>query len=226
MLTNITVGGQTVGIVTFPNVPLRSVEWSFKDAVATNISPFTGQTQTYIWPGADTWCPFNHPGVMTYPPLVQSQADSVLAALMECRGMANPFLLGDPIKTFPAGTVDSKSKPVLDNSVAGTNIAGQTILRTKGWKPSQHRLLVPGDNLQLGYRLHKVIDPVTSDASGNAVINIWPSLREANPNVAGVALPIILNHPRGLFRLATNDRTWSVSVSRHTSVSYQVSEWR
>ena len=221
------VNGQTVQTVALPAWPgLRSLEMTIHDAVAANISPFTGQVQTYTWPGADTWCPQNKPGVATLPVLQRADADAWIAFLMACRGMANPFLLGDPLKTSPAGALQG-SEPLYDNSVTGTNLTAQTALYTKGWTPSKFRLLHGGDYLQIGFRLHRVVFDVDSDVNGKAVLTVWPSLREPAPaDVAGVAQPLILKNPRGLFRLATNDRTWSLQIGMLTSLSFQIMEYR
>jgi hypothetical protein len=100
--------------------------------------------------------------------------------------------------------------PNLVQSLPGTQIA------------SKVGLLLPGDYLQVGYRLHRVLDIVNSDSSGNAVISVWPSLRE----VPAASAPIILNNPMGLFRLATNKRTWSTDATRLTRLSIPLMEYR
>jgi hypothetical protein len=93
---------------------------------------------------------------------------------------------------------------------------------TRGWKPNAFGLLLAGDYLQHGYRLHRVLDRVNSDFAGNAVIPVWPSIREAPSD----GDPIILNNPVGLFRLATNKRTWSVDYTFLTRMSFPIQEYR
>jgi hypothetical protein len=101
-------------------------------------------------------------------------------------------------------------------------LASATILRTTGWTPNAVGLLLPGDYIQLGVRLHKSVVTVSADALGNADIEIWPSLREAvAPNV-----PIITDHCVGLFRLAENKRTWSVSETKTYGISFKATEAR
>jgi hypothetical protein len=371
--------------VALPTSPgLRSVEFNMNDAVATVTSPFTGQTQTQVWPGADSIS-----GTITLPPMNQAQAGNWIACLGELRGMANGFLLGDPMCSSPTGsgagvpivdmgvananylyqsqgigllspwTTDSQwasitttsapdgglsasacvtsadptdayivqqvnnngmmvgwtmtfsvylrspagpttvniylndavgdtatvcavttawqrfyvtrtiqsiasvlvqiggggsvstpnftldvawavlqegSVPIPNDgtfgyygehtgttlSVTSSNTTGSTTLATRGWLPNQFRLLMPGDCLQVGYRLHRVLDVVNSDENGMAQISIWPSLREVPTD--GEA--IILNNPKGLFRLATNKRTWSSDYTRLTNLSFQILEFR
>jgi hypothetical protein len=217
MLQSITVNGNAVSIVVLPSAPgLRSVEFDFEDAVASNVSPFTGQTQTQEWFGADKWS-----GMATLPPLSQCQADQWISALMECRGIAIPFLMGDPLKTSPAGNLQG-SVPLIDNSVSGCNQTGAQLLNTKGWAASAFRLLLPGDYVQVGYRLHRNLDVVNSDASGKATLSLWPSLREGPVDSTAV----ILNNPQGLFRRADNKRTWSADITRLSRLSFPFAEYR
>lgn len=157
-------------------------------------------------------------GTCTFPPMTQAQADPWLAALMQCQGMLNAFQLGDPMKASPRGT--PLGTPVVNGSIA--MVAGGIVLYSQGWTPSQTNLLLPGDYLQVGYRLHRVLDVVTSDSSGKAPINIWPSLRE----VPAGNEPIITTNPLGLFRLASNKGTWSSDYSKLTRLSFQISEYR
>lgn len=189
------------------------MEFSVTDAVSIVTSPFTGQTQAQQWPGADAWS-----GTMTFPELTQDQADEYISFLMQCRGMAIPFLLGDPTKRKPRGLVSGV--PTVDGSV--TMSAGGQVLSTAGWTPNKFRLLLPGDYMQVGYRLHRCIDVVNSDASGKAAINIWPSLRE----VPIGSEAIILNNAQGLFRLASNKRTWSADATFLSRLSFPVMEYR
>jgi len=194
---------------------LAAIEVSMTDAVSLVSSPFTGQTQAQQWPGADAWS-----GTLTLPPLTQDEADIWTSFLAELRGMANAFFLGDPMKRNPKG--NAVGLPVVDMSVTGTNIAGTQTLYTRGWTANSFGLLLTGDYLQVGNRLHKVLDRINSDATGKAQIPIWPSLRELPTD--GEA--IILNNPKGLFRLASNKRTWSSSADLTTHISFQIQEFR
>ena len=215
MIQQITVAGQSVNIVVLPTSPgFREVEWSTSDAVAVNRSPFTGVTQTYTWPGAD-----ERSGTMTLPKLTTTQAGPWEAALMQCRGMSLPFLMGDPLHQKPLGNLQG-SIPLVDNTAS--NQAGMTTLATKGWTPNKFRLLLPGDLVQVGYRLHTNLDAVNSDANGKAVLNLWPSLREIPIDASA----LILNKPMGLFRRANNKQAWSSTLGRLTSLSFQIVEWR
>jgi hypothetical protein len=214
MISLISLNGNTVSVVSLPASPgLQSLDFNFTTAVAAVTSVFTGKVQTQQWPGADMWS-----GTCTLPPLTQIQADEWISALMQMQGMTNACQLGDPLKTSPRGIVHGT--PVVDGSIAV--VAGGITLPTMGWTPSQINLLLPGDYLQVGYRLHRVLDAVISDSSGKAAINIWPSLRE----VPTGGEPIITSNPVGLFRLATNKGTWSSDFTKLTRLSFQISEFR
>jgi hypothetical protein len=216
LISTITLNGNTVSVVSVPAKPgLRSVQYSAADAVAIVSSPFTGQTQAQQWPGADMWM-----WTVTLPPLTAAQADDWVSMLLEMRGMANALQQGDPMHVSPRGAAIGAGVPVVNGGV--TVVAGGQTLYTRAWAANKARVLVPGDHLQVGYRLHRVIDPVNTDGSGHAPINIWPSLREVPTD----GEPIVLNNPRGLFRLATNKRDWSADMTRLTRLSFPIMEYR
>lgn len=214
MISLISLNGNTVSVVSLPASPgFQSVEFDFTTSVASVRSIFTGQMQTQQWPGADLWT-----GTATLPPLTQAQFDPWKAALMQCQGMSNAIQLGDPMKATPRG--NPQGTPVVSTSAA--MVAGQITLPTQGWTPSTGNLLLPGDLIQIGYRLHVVLDEVISDANGDATLNAWPSLREIP--VGGET--VTTSNCVGLFRLAANSGTWSTDYTRLTSLSFKFQEFR
>lgn len=169
--STITVAGQSVTLVSFPTAAgPKAVEWSLDDSVGMVRSVFTGQAQAQKWPGADLLS-----GTVTLAPRSQVEADDWIAFLMQLRGMANAFQLADPLQPKPRGSLSGL--PVVDNS-GGANLAGSELLATKGWTANAQGVLLRGDWIQLGYRLHRVLDNVDADGSGNATFPIWPTLRE------------------------------------------------
>ena len=180
-------------IVAFPASPgLKSLKLINVDAVSKSVSPFTGTTQVQVWPGGDYWM-----GSFEVPRMTAAQAAVWSAWQMELRGMANVFMLGDPLYKHPSGV--AKGTPVIN----GAHAAMLTTISTKGWKAGTYRQLLPGDYIQIGYRLHRVLEQANSDANGNTSFAIWPSLREPLSD----RTTIILNAPKGLFRLASNSRS-------------------
>ena len=212
----ITVGGLSVNLVSLPaKLAMRSVEFSFSDAVGIVLSQFTGQVQAQEWPGADAW------GVTVgMAPLTQAEADDWKATLMQMRGMANAIQLGDPMRPTPNGSV--AGSPEIDNTVVSGNAAMTQTLGTKGWTASSTGVLLRGDYIQVGYRLHVVLDTVNSDSSGKATIPIWPSLREIPTDSSA----LVTSNCTGLFRRAVNKGTWGADVTRLTRLSVQLMEYR
>lgn len=174
--STITVGGQSITLVSTPSKPgLRSVEFDYADAVGTVPSKFTGQVQAQKWLGADMLS-----GTMTLPPLTQVEADDWIAFLMQLRGMANAFQIGDPLQPNARGS--GAGAPVVDNTVPGGNAAGSEFLGTQGWTANATGVLLRGDWIQVGYRRYRVMDDVNADGSGKAIFEIWPVLREVPDN--------------------------------------------
>jgi hypothetical protein len=208
--------GSTYTLVQLPSYPGLS-QWSIAliDSVAQVQSPFVpGQTQTQAWPGADAWSI-----QFTTPKMSRWTAAAWRGFLSELRGTQNVFQIGDPYATTPLG--QPSGAPVC-NTTGTNNLTSATSLVTEGWTPSTFGLLLAGDYIQLGYRLHQVCEPVNSDSGGNATISIWPSLRESPAN--GTAL--ILTNTVGLFRLADNKRTWHSDYTSLTQISINAVEAR
>jgi hypothetical protein len=210
-----------VTLVSMPQLPgeqnplgLRSVQFGASDAVAIVSSPFTGQTQRQQWLGADMLT-----AKCALMPLYSSEAAQWKSWLMAMRGMANAVQLGDPDAQAPKGIASSRTGvPVCNTggSPSTVNIAGSQTLQVRGFAPNLFRLLDPGDAIQVGYRMYYVVDePVNSNSSGDATINIWPTLREQPPD--GTA--VILNQPKALFGLASNMRNWSLRPPRITDIT-------
>lgn len=217
MTSTITVGGGPVTLVALPKYPApRRVQFDMQDSVAVVKSIFTGQTQAQQWPGADS-VSVN----VDMPPLTADQARPWKAFLMQLRGQACALQLEDPNARHSQGLPGS-SVPLVNGAVSTDNAAMAQTLVTKGWVPSSFRLLLPYDALQIGYRFHYVLNQVDSDASGNATLAIFPSLREQPAD----GTPIILNRPKGLFRLAQNKRGWSDDYTRITTISFDLTEYR
>lgn len=197
-----------------PTIPgFRSVEFSIADTVASVTSPFSQQSTFQSWAGGDIWT-----GVATLPKMTRVQAAQWIAFLMALRGQANCFLIGDPNMAIPQGL--PKGAPVVDGTIGTNNLAMSSVLVTKGWVPNTVRLLEPGDSIQIGNRMHTLLKRVDSDGSGAATLQFYPSLREQPANNT----PIITHGCKGLFRLASNKRTWSVDQTRLYGLSFQIVE--
>jgi hypothetical protein len=214
LITSITVAGQSVNLAVFPACPgIRTYNLDMTDSVALSRSPFTGQGQRQQWLGADMWT-----GTLNPPRLDCTDGPAWKSFLAELRGIANAFMIGDPLYTGPQG--NPLGAPAIPGTV--TDVAGNQAVHTVGWQASAFGLLLPGDYLQIGYRLHLVCGTINSDGSGNALIPIWPSLRE----VPTASAPIILDNPQGLFSLSKNKRGWSGDYERFIETSIPIMEYR
>lgn len=90
-------------------------------------------------------------------------------------------LLGVPMDRF--GSPDGS--PQLDGTQSGETV------QTTGWAADTEGLLLPGEYVQVGTRLHHVQEQVDSDASGNAEVVVWPPV-EADANAV-----IAYDSPKG-----------------------------
>jgi hypothetical protein len=185
------------------------------DAVGITSSPFTMMAQVQRWPGADYW-----KAEVSLPQMSRANAAAWIAWLGALRGKANVFQLSDKFAKAPQG--NPLGTPVIDNGANSGNQAMSTSIATRGWTAGQWGLLLPGDYIQIGYRLHVALEQVNSDSNGKSVFQIWPSLREQP--VDGSSL--ILNSAAGIFRLDDNARKYSISQARTWGISFKCNEAR
>jgi hypothetical protein len=184
-----------------------TMEFTAIDTVAVSISPFTGQQQVYDWQASYL------EASVSMPALTGPQAQNWIAFLMALHGQANVFQLGDPLAVSPQGS--GLGTPLVDG-------AGQTgySIALKGWTPSAAGVLLPGDWIQIGYRIYRTMVAADADGTGNLVLSIWPQLRESPPD----STVVILNNTQGLWRLKENARKWSLTASRTYGMSFDIIE--
>lgn len=151
---------------------------------------------------------------VTLPQMERADAEQWISFLLKLNGREGTFLLGDLAAKTPRGTAGGTP---LTN---GSHAAQVSSLITDGWTVSS-AVLKQGDYIQIGQRLYKVLDDVTSDGSGNATFDIWPRLREAVANNS----TIITSNCVGLFRLAeSNYQILSAGADKIYSVSFGAEE--
>jgi hypothetical protein len=215
-MSTITLGPNTYTLIPLPSSPgFSGISVSMMDAVANVPSPFVpSQQQTQIWPGADAWSL-----KLSLPKMHRKFAGAWLGFLAGMRGMQNVVQLGDPLGADPQGKAEGA--PVCATS-GSNNALNATTLVTRGWVANVFGQLQPGDYLQIGSRLHQAVAQVNSDGSGNASISVWPSLREVPAD--GTAIKLV--NCQGVFRLASNLRTWHADATQLYQVSFQFTEVR
>jgi len=184
--------------VNFPaSIGVSSINIRAKTVVGVSSSPFTGQQQVYKHQG-QWW-----EAEVSLPPMKRDEAEQVVAFLIKMNGQYGTFLMGDFLSTAPRGV--GTGTPLVN----GASQAGDELV-TDGWTVSTTGILKAGDWIQLGSAststLHKVLDDVTSDASGNATLNIFPNLR-SSPDDNAI---ITISSPKGRWRLASNETDYAI----------------
>lgn len=206
-------------VIPMPSSPgMRNITLIQSDSVGENESPFTKQAQEQRWAGADWWM-----AKIQWPPMRLDEFSAWEAWLGALRGKANVFRMGNPLRTAPRGSGSISGTSASCVASSSENQAGATYIYTQGWTASAAGVLLPGDYIQIGERLHFVagVSSVDADSSGDATIEIWPSLRES---ASGVALK--LTNCTGMWRLGSNDRQYSADVARLFGLSLDVKEAR
>jgi len=142
---------------------------------------------------------------VTLPPMNRDDAEAWVAFLMSLKGRAGSFLLHDPSAKSARGTATSATitGAVGDDSVS-VNMTGT---------------LKAGDYIQLGSASNATLHKVLQDKSGSGTLEIWPKLRQARTSVSAV-----LVDASGVFRLASNETSWSVNDASFFGISFGATE--
>lgn len=190
---------------------LAKVRISANNIVGISQSPFTAKQQVYKYTG-QFW-----EAEITLPPMKRSDAEYWISFLLKLNGSYGTFLLGDPNGVTARGV--ATGTPL----VKGASQTGNQLI-TDGWTTSTTGILKAGDYIQLGAassaRLHKVLDDVNSDSSGNATLTIWPDLRSAPSDNAA----IIVSGAKGVFRLSTGQQDWNVNEASIYGMTFPARE--
>lgn len=179
-----------------------SIEFTAIDTVAVAESPFTGQQQVQNWNAGRLELS------VQMPPLTHAHAQDWIAWLMGLKGAAGVFQVGDPLGTAPRGT---GAGTII---VSGAGQSGYTLNVSGGSGPG---VLLPGDWLQIGYRLYRNLGTYNG---GSAALSIWPQIRESPLDSAA----IIVRNTQGLFRLKGNQRKWSITEARVYGIQFECRE--
>jgi hypothetical protein len=185
---------------------------TLRSVVSRTVSPYTLQEQAFKWAG-EQWTI----DVQLAPIKGRENAAKWQAFGLSLQGGFGYFLMGDPLGKQPRG------------SAGGTplvNGAGQTgdTLQTDGWPVSTAGILLAGDYIQIGTgieaQLYMILEDANSDSGGNSILRISPSLRGSPSDNAA----IITSNPQGLFRMNSNDFSWSVAPGQIYTFSFRAVE--
>ena len=215
--------GNGSDLIPLPLHPVyREITWGATDTQSANISPYTKTQQTLVWPGADYLsCS------LTLPELTKAQANYWLAALQQLRGGLHAFQVGDPFYTGPQhperlAHQTGNANILMTDSTLTPNTAGSNFLGLNGLPANVPNVLTPGDYIQVGYRLHRVLSSPTSNSVGQTSVEVYPSLRQTyNTNtIVDIAYPV------GIFRRADNSLSWTQDTNGTTTLSFKAVEFR
>jgi hypothetical protein len=201
--------------LTLPTVSgIRSINLRARNVVGISQSPFTLKQQVIAHSGQQ-W-----EADISLPPMTRDEGEDWVSFLVKLKGQQGTFLLGDPSGATPRGSAATTAgTPVV-------NGAGQTgsSLTIDGLPVSVSGYLKAGDYIQLGTAssstLHKVLNDVTTSASGEASFDIYPSIRTAPADGSSVTV----SNAKGVFRLSSNETSWSISEVELFGISFSAVE--
>lgn len=185
--------------LTMPTKCPMSVEFHAIDAVAMDQSPFDFSQSVHHW-GGEMWT-----ADITLPPMERAVAEDWNAFLLNLRGQYGTFLMGDPRGKNARGTATSAT------------ITGA--IRSSSLSVTMTGTLLAGDYIQLGTGLDATLHKVTQDQSGNGTLEIYPALRKARTSVSAT-----VSDAKGLFRLSTNDRFWTIDAMNKYGITIPAME--
>ena len=193
---------------------IAQVQLVASDTVSVTESPFTLSQQVVRHAGAK-WS-----ATINIPPVKRSDAEYWNSFLLRLRGQFGTFLVGDPNAATPRGSASSAPGTPVVNGASQTG----SDLAIDGLPASATGYLKAGDYIQLGTaatsRLYKVLEDVDSNASGEATLNLWPDLRSSPADDATV----VVSGAKGVFRLASNDASWTIGNDGFYSITFSAVE--
>lgn len=131
---------------------------------------------------------------------------------------AGEFLYAWGAQLERSSSASTYEKTTTGPLVNGASQTGRSLI-TDGWKASS-TVLLAGDYIQVGTQLFMVTTDATSDASGNATLDIWPAIRSSPADNTTVTV----EYPVGIFRLADQTPQWSANETSLYGISFQATE--
>ena len=197
--------------LTLPTVTgVTTQNWGMERVVAVTESPFTNQEQVFEHEGAQWKATF------TLPPMKKESAAVWLAFLMSLRGRRGTFKIGDQDRKTIQGTATGT---VRVNGAAQTGNA----INLDGFTASRANVFLAGDYIQINSYLYMVSSNVTANGSGEATVNVEPSLRTGIEAINNDTT-VIYSNTTTLMRLDTNFTNWDTNKVSVYGISFSCSE--
>tara|TARA_B100000579_G_scaffold129653_1_gene104667 strand:- start:15244 stop:15879 length:636 start_codon:yes stop_codon:yes gene_type:complete len=180
------------------------------------VSPFTQTTQQYQWAG-QYW-----EADITTIPLNRAQSAEWEAFFLKLKGTFGTFYLQpDPNSLTNQGTnASSPGSPTINGAhsanISSLSLTGATGGQTNYFKASDYISIGTGTSKQL----FKVLSDANTDGGGNVTVDIFPRLRTALSGGESVTT----SNCTGVFRLVSNEITWTVNHQSLYSLSFSCRE--
>ncbi len=186
----------------------KSAQWRIVTPALVTRSLFTGQQSGQVRQGARWEC------VVTYPSTrLRGAVEDLLSYFIALDGPIGTLYWYEHNYRTPRGT--PTGTPLVD----GASQTGEDIV-TDGWGVSSSGVLLPGDWIQVGTELKRVMNSVSSNGSGQATITVRPRQRVAPSDNAA----IVSTNPVGIFRLIDNTFDWDIDTAASQGFSVALQE--
>lgn len=205
--------------ITYPlslptTIGIGEIELRANNVVGVSQSPFTYKQQVVQHQG-QRW-----EASVSIPPVRKDLAEEWIAFLISLKGPVGTFYLGDPNMATPRGAVGSSDTVTL---ASGTSAGDETVDLNKG-SSAVSGFLLPGDYIQIDTdadrTLHKVLNTVDLDASGNGTADIWPHVR----GTVAQGTTVVHQSATGKFRLTSGLTSWSINNASTYGISFDAVE--
>jgi hypothetical protein len=202
--------------ITYPltlptSVSFTDMQYIPRTVVGFSASRFTGQQQTYVWPGQ--WWEVR----CKLPPLTtDALADAWIAFLLSLNGRHGTFNMGPSTRKLP-NILTALAQVGSGGATANSSTLPITLF-------SAGSGLTVGDWIQHGTgasaRLHRIVQ-VNAFVGTAGSVEIFPRARSAYAAGSG----LVLTNPVGHFRLASDDSMgWSVDLAKNTGLEINAME--
>jgi hypothetical protein len=192
---------------------VAQIELRAVNAVAYSRSPFTFSGQAHAYAG-QMW-----QADISLPPMQRADAEQWIAWLVSLRGQLGTFYIGDPSAVAPRGSARNADTITVDGATSSGNA-----INIQSAPLSQTGYLKAGDYMQIGSgasrQLFKVLTDTDTDGSGTATVDVWPNVRTTIADNA----PITVESAKGIFRLASNETSWSVNEASIYGITFGAME--